>query len=119
MSKRTLLEILKAAHLAIVAVCVWAVGYVLYCGLVGAHGPLLVVALTIPGLIGLGRYANGVECILQTWARELQGVPKGTWARDITWLPERCARAIPATFTPLYLLGFGLVAGRALERWAG
>lgn len=118
MSKRTLLEILKAAHLAIVAACVLAIAYLLYRGLVGGGGPWLLAALALPGLIGLGRYLNGVECILQTWARELQGVPKGQWARDVLWLPEPWAKAIPATFTPLYLLGLGLVAGRALERWS-
>ncbi len=112
------LELLKFVHLVIVAACLWAVGYLLFRGATGGGGTMLLVALALPAAIGLGRYANGVECILQTWARQMQGVPKGQWARDILWLPESWARAIPGVVTPLYALGAGLVAGRFLERMA-
>lgn len=110
------LFILQAVHLVIVVACVAAIAYLLYRGAVGGGGAWLVAAAVAPGAIGLGRFANGVECILQTWAREWQGIEKGRWARDILWLPERWAMAIPSVFTPLYLLGLGLVIGRALER---
>jgi hypothetical protein len=116
MALKMRLFLLQAVHLAIVIACVWAIAYLLYRGAAGGGGGWLAVAAAMPGAIGIGRYLNGVECILQSWARQWQGVEKGRWARDILWLPERWAMRIPSTFTPLYLLGLGLVAGRALER---
>jgi len=107
---------LMAAHLVIVIIAVAAIAYALLrgaTGLVPDDAPLW-ISLAIPAAIGLGRFANGVECILQTWAKRLRGVNAG-WARDILWLPESWARAIPPLFTPLYLFAAGLVMGRLME----
>jgi hypothetical protein len=105
-----------AAHLCIVIVAVAAILYALFRGATGIRADdwALWIALAIPAGIGLGRFANGVECILQSWAKRLRGVESG-WARDILWVPESWARAIPGVFTPLYLFAAGLVAGRLLQ----
>ena len=113
-----LLHALMAAHTAIVAVSVAAVGYILARGLLGGallDDRLLFAAVIWIVGIGVGRYLNGVECILQTWARRLRGQASG-WARDIYWAPESWAMAIPKVFTPAFLIGVALVAGRVLER---
>ena len=114
-----LLMLLMAAHLGVVILATAAIAYLWFRSLTSAAAtdPLLWAALMFPGLIGLGRYANGVECVLQTWAKRLRGVETG-WARDVLWLPESWAQAIPPVCTPLYLLGAGLAVGRLLEQAA-
>lgn len=109
---------LMTVHTAVVAVSVAAIAYGLLQGVFGpARGDdvLLAAALAWPAAIGVGRWLNGAECVLQTWARELRGVETG-WARDVWWIPEAWALRIPQTFTGPYVLAVGLCFGRWLER---
>ncbi|MBU6298461.1 MAG: hypothetical protein KGJ79_02645 [Alphaproteobacteria bacterium] len=116
MTNATLLHILIASHTLIAALSVASVAYVYYAALAKRHrakDTLLVLALLWPAAIVALLFANGMQCVMQMWAKQLTGQHTG-WVRDIYWLPESWVRLVPPVFTSLYALGIALLCGRRL-----
>ncbi|MCI5043607.1 MAG: hypothetical protein MRY72_02825 [Aquisalinus sp.] len=111
-----LLHGLMSMHTAIVVLAFLAGPYIAWKGIRAERNLWLYLALLFPPLVCLGRIANGRECILQTWARELRGIESG-WARDIYLLPENWALNVVITAGILYLCGLVLwLAQRGAEK---
>lgn len=97
----------KAVHTLIYAVMVLAILYILYCGITGTAGTLLLVAIgvvTVEAIIFLG---NGMRCPLTTLAQRL-GDPTGHVGD--TFLPARCTQYTFRIFGSLFVVGLALVA---------
>ena len=97
---------LKAVHTLIALVNIWAIAYVLWCGITNRHGRWLVIALGLIVLEVMMLAVFGGTCPLQYWARQLQGADGPV--RDI-FLPNWLAANLIEMMTPFVLVGFGLV----------
>ncbi len=102
-----LLHGLMVVHTAIVVLAFLAGPYIAWKAIRAERGLWLYLALLFPPLVCLGRIANGRECILQTWARELRGI-ENSWARDIYLLPESWALNVVLAAGILYVCGLML-----------
>ncbi len=108
-----MLLVLQIAHSLIYVLAVLCIAGTWRFALTGRGRGVLPVCLALPVLIGLGLVLNQGDCIFQSWARDLAEAPDGVWVRDLLWLPESVARATPALFTPIFVLGAVLALHRA------
>lgn len=97
---------LKAVHTMIALVNIWAIAFVLWCGLTGRQGRWLAIALGLVGFEVLMLALFGGTCPMQYWARQLQGADGPV--RDI-FLPNWLAANLIEITTPFVLLGLALV----------
>lgn len=104
-----LLAAIKLTHTMVFLLSAGAIFFLLWAGLSGTLTSFVWIAAAVPALMGLGLKLNGDECILQTWAKRLQGSQE--WVSDI-YIPDWLALRIRPIFTPLYALGLVLVGMR-------
>lgn len=100
------MPLLKTLHTLIIVVNATAIFTILYCGLKDRRGPILAAALIVfaAELVVLAS-ARG-NCPLQLYARQLEGVEGPV---SDTLLPDWAANNIVTFFTPIALVGLGLV----------
>ncbi|WP_306252318.1 hypothetical protein [Parvularcula sp. IMCC14364] len=111
-----LLHGLMGMHTLIVAFALVAGPYIAWKAIRAERSLWLYLALAFPPLVCLGRIANGRECILQSWARELRHIEHG-WARDIYLLPESWALSVVLVAGALYFCGCAIwVSQRGAEK---
>jgi len=105
------LALVRALHTAIYLVMASAVCGVLFAGVTGSHGPWLWGAVGLVLIESLVFAASGMRCPLTAVAVKYGAA--STNPAD-TLLPERFTRLTFRIFGPLILVGFALLAARAL-----
>jgi len=108
------LMLVRAVHTAIYLVMATSSLVVLFGAITGLHGPWLWAAAVLIGVESLVFAAWGFKCPLTAVAVKY-GAGEGPLFD--TFLPERITRHTFHVFGPLVLLGFLLLAARAL--WLG
>lgn len=106
-----LLASIKLTHTMVFLLSAGAIFYLLWAGISGRLTPFIWVAVAIPALVGLGLKLNGDECILQTWAKRLEG--SSEWVSDI-YIPDWLSLRVRTIFTPLYVLSLILIIIRLI-----
>ena len=107
---------LKLVHTAIAAVNAGAVFYILYCGLRGRHGRWLNIALVLIGIELACLLLFRGDCPLQVYARRQAGTD--AHVSDL-FIPDWMALNMIPFFTPITLLGLGLVVRNYWRRKKG
>lgn len=104
---------LKLVHTLIAAVNATAVFYILYCGVRDRHGRWLNISLVLLAieLVSLALFRG--NCPLQIYARHLKA--SNGHVSDL-FLPDWMALNMIPFFTPITLIGLGLVARNAWRR---
>lgn len=111
MNNAILLHILTAVHTLLFALTFASLFYIFWAAWKRRNPRndwLLLVCLVWPWVDLVFLLANGMECPLQSVAKELTGQRTG-WVRDIYWLPESWIRHIPNIHGIVYWIGTILV----------
>lgn len=114
MSDDLKLHLIKGFHTLVVALSTLAVIYIFYCAFLKTSWHVLLgIAMAYPLAICIGRLLNGRECILQTWAKKLQGIEEG-WAPDIYFLGQNLALRVVVVTAIFYVIAILFYAFRVM-----
>jgi len=105
------LTLVRAVHTVIYVVMASASLVVLYAGITGASGPWLWIAAGLVAVESVVFAAAGLKCPLTAIAVKYGATKDGAYD---TFLPERLTRWTFAVFGPVIVVGFGLLAWRAV-----
>jgi hypothetical protein len=101
---------IRILHTIIYIVMVFAIGYVVYAGVLGTFNPtLLAIALVLVALECAVFVGNGWKCPLTTVAMSVGG---GEAANYSPMVPASLGRYTPSIFGGLFILGLILLAIR-------
>jgi hypothetical protein len=109
------LEAVKAAHSLIALVMAALVVWIAWRGWLGKLDRAFALGAAVVVGEGLILALNGGACPFYSWAAAL--TPAGEVVHDI-YLPRPAAEAIPAVFTPIFVLGLVGAGARLARRHA-